>query len=314
MKQETLDLIHRSYQESLALSSNIMQVVENLYEILSELEVDDADSASFDSFIDGLRGCLQYRRKTFMITNMSTYINITFMYMVIWLNSIRGINLDIEWCSRRKALESDLTKILKKSNSNASVLIRDRFGLRGILLNTSLSSAECDMYIHCVFDSIVGILACKNRKLRKEFIEWYKNNPNILSLDKNILDSVLDIPFSVDFIKDYIKTPKSNGYQSLQFTLSIPMYSETLPGCQLEVQLRSKEMHENAVAGTASHANYKNPEEDVEFQKIKNVFVIDDFSKLHITGFSNYEDKDGDRDGIHYAKEFSDRRISTTSL
>ena len=66
MTQETLDLIHASYQHALANSSNILQIVENLYAILNDVEVCHADSEAFDAFIDGLRGCLNIRKKTFV--------------------------------------------------------------------------------------------------------------------------------------------------------------------------------------------------------------------------------------------------------
>ena len=91
------------------------------------------------------------------------------------------------------------------------------------------------------------------------------------------------------------------------------MSSEVLPGCQLEVQLRSKKMHEEAEHGSASHKEYKKySDASGEEDPINKVFIVDDFSKLNIVGFTSYESKEYDQDGIHFAKEFSDRRISTT--
>ena len=310
---KTLEFIHAKYQLALSNSSNILEIVKNLYNILKDEEVTEEDAEAFDSFIDGLRGCYRFREKTFVITNIMTYITITIMYIILWLNETNNLHLDINWYSRRKSLESELTKILRKSAENASINIRDRFGIRGILFN-NCTDKEADNHIHLIFDALSGIIACKNRKLRKAFSVWINSSNGINEIDKHIINYVLDIPFRIEFIKDFIREPKSNSYQSLQFTLTIPMYSEVLPGCQMEVQLRSKKMHEEAEHGSASHTEYKkylkngSDEED----PINSVFVVDDFSKLNITGFSSYESNEYDQDGIHFAKDFSDRRISTT--
>ena len=132
---KTLEFIHQKYQAALQQSSNILEIVKNLYEILKDEEVAYEDSEAFDSFIDGLRGSYRFREKTFSITNVMTYITITIMYIIIWLNETNNLHLDINWYSRRKSLESELTKILRKSSENASINIRDRFGIRGVLLN-----------------------------------------------------------------------------------------------------------------------------------------------------------------------------------
>lgn len=55
-------------------------------------------------------------------------------------------------------------------------------------------------------------------------------------------------------IKDYIKKPKSNGYQSLHHTSSITYNDQEIP---FEVQVRSEKMHRIAEFGVAAHWDYK---------------------------------------------------------
>lgn len=310
MTQGTLDLLHKGYQQALSKAENIMQLVECLYQQLKDAEVPEEDSKAFDNFIDGLRGCREYRRMTFEITNTIIYINIVFMYIVCWVNNSQDKDIDIKWFARRKALESDLTKILEKScsdNPNASASIRDRFGMRGVIQNEQNS---VDL-VYSVYEAIRGIIANQSRAMRRDFIEWVENQysrNNISFLDKALIDAVLHIPFFIECEKDYIKNPKENGYQSLHFTMTITMYSKVLPGTQLEVQLRDTQMDTDAEDGRASHVNYKNQISE----SIHNVFTVDDFSKVRSKDFTGYNSIANDGDGIHFEKTLSNRRISPT--
>lgn len=55
-------------------------------------------------------------------------------------------------------------------------------------------------------------------------------------------------------VKDYIRFPKPNGYQSLHYTSAINSEGQTWP---FEVQVRSEEMHRIAEYGVAAHWDYK---------------------------------------------------------
>ncbi|MEM1163141.1 MAG: RelA/SpoT family protein, partial [Pseudomonadota bacterium] len=68
--------------------------------------------------------------------------------------------------------------------------------------------------------------------------------------------------------KDYISSPKANGYRSLQTTV----FSET--ATRVEIQIRTHEMHAVAETGVAAHWAYKDGE------RVENRFAVDPYSWL----------------------------------
>lgn len=73
------------------------------------------------------------------------------------------------------------------------------------------------------------------------------------------------IPF---FIKDYIASPKSNGYQSLHTAVVGPN------GSPIEIQIRTKTMDDIAEKGITSHWFYKNSKKE-NFDWINNLLSLD---------------------------------------
>lgn len=71
--------------------------------------------------------------------------------------------------------------------------------------------------------------------------------------------------------KDYISTPKNNGYQSLHSTVIGP------EGERIEIQIRTEDMHKQAEHGVASHWLYKeggrvNPRDLEQFTWLREIF------------------------------------------
>lgn len=312
---KTLEIIHREYNVAVCSTSSITEIPKIMHTNLRKLSslIPDEDNSVFLNFLDGLVNCYRERLMTFEITDFVTELNSVIMQIIRWLNESQNANIDINWYARRKALESDLTKILNKSleDDSISVYIRDRFGLRGILLNQG-NTVENIEKINLIFHSIRDILV-RESPSKNSFTRWYRCNPKLTKLNCYNLDTFLfDIPFAITDIKDYINNPKANGYQSLQFALQTSIYSPVLPGVKIEFQLRDLDMHNRAEGYVLaespeqdqSHKSYK---KEID-ERISNVFNIDDFSKVSLPGFVNYDDKTSDRDGLHYPKHFSDRR------
>ncbi|WP_425364006.1 bifunctional (p)ppGpp synthetase/guanosine-3',5'-bis(diphosphate) 3'-pyrophosphohydrolase [Candidatus Tisiphia endosymbiont of Hybos culiciformis] len=72
-----------------------------------------------------------------------------------------------------------------------------------------------------------------------------------------ILDIINDLyPSNFEKYKDYIISPKHNGYSSLHIVAAIGT-----PSRNVEIQIRTNQMHDIAEFGTASHDEYKKAQE-----------------------------------------------------
>ena len=82
--------------------------------------------------------------------------------------------------------------------------------------------------------------------------------------------------------KDYISNPKSNGYRSLHTTVS------GRDGKRVEMQIRTREMHEVAETGVAAHWSYRDGE------RVENRFAVD--PARWIASLTERLDEDHDHD------------------
>ena len=308
---KSFSIIHELYQEALKDANDIMGIVSNFRELLklpdTITKIPDQEKESFFIFRSYVDNCYHERKKTFQLTNLINDVLIVILYIIIFYNNTCAEpHVDMNLNSRRKSLKRDCGKMLRKAYERASdsntISIKDRFGIRGILLNQNLSSDENIDLLIKITNLIRGILTDSTEK-RDDFSAWINNSKGIDEFTKLRLDQTMSLPFQLDSYKDFVTNPKKNEYQSIHFTLSLPHYSPVSPGAVLDFQFRTAAMHKNAEHGSASHTIYEE-----EVKDYTDVFNVDDFSALHIMGF----DEDEDIDGINTSKAISNRRVSAT--
>ena len=297
----TLQIMHNGYEQALANSSSIVGTAIFLKEYLenNREQIPEEDIQSFYSFLDGLEGCIQYRKSTADITDMITYITIAVISIVRWMNSNQDVNLHVDVLARRKSLESDLTKILALSCDDTAVSanIKDRFGFRVILL-------DCFEELDNLYKTVIKVLSGQDSVMKKSFLEWYEENGS--PLNKPVLREVLSIPIAIENIKDYTANPKPNGYQSIHIIAQTESYNpfENLRGVPFEIQFRTLDMHLCAEYGASAHYLYK---AEID-EKISSVFRLNDYSNSKIPGLSNELDLDGVKKDKEEGKNFCLRR------
>lgn len=304
----TLDFLHRTYNAIAedSVSINLIDVLQELQNRLLEYDVPEEDADEFDTFLRNIERSIHTRKKTFQITTFTTHVVLTMLYITVWANRCKQLDLDVNVTLRRKALESELTKALLKSS------IHDMFGIRGILLNKDSEDDSIETKKLLEFSKLVEKIFTQSRYNKKneysEFYTWVQSTEEINWLDKQIIEYVLKIPFKLITKKDYISSPKDNNYMSLHLVLAVEMFSEILPGVEIELQFRTNKMHQDAENGEANHEKYK----DGIDEDIKKVFTIDDLSKANIVGLTSYDSSDDDLDGVHTAKVICNRRASNS--
>lgn len=291
---------------------DVLSVVEHLEEVLDrkKLDLDGDDRLVLNYFLPSLRQSIRHRKLTMGATSLVSTLTDFIRYICLWLNSEKGYNIDIKLISRRKALTSELKKILLKSLEHAGdpdlsmtpPVIRDRFGLRIILAD---DNPELLLEVVRI---IVAILTNPDSDSYIEFTSWLNAANGQFggeSIPKEMLLDFLKYHFTLGSVKNYILVPKSSTYQSWQGTLTVDATSPNLGGFMFELQARTAAMHKNAEYGPASHDKYK---EEIELI-VKDIFEIKDYSG-GIVFYEGPDYPDLDLDGLGICAQILSRHVS----
>ncbi|WP_375332104.1 bifunctional (p)ppGpp synthetase/guanosine-3',5'-bis(diphosphate) 3'-pyrophosphohydrolase [Candidatus Tisiphia endosymbiont of Temnostethus pusillus] len=88
-------------------------------------------------------------------------------------------------------------------------------------------------------------------------------------------------PVNMEKTKDYIANPKDNGYRSLHLVLIADIYDRNI-----EIQIRTRRMHDIAEFGIANHEEYKKTQEEklrklFDEEKVNTVAINTEINKAY---------------------------------
>lgn len=153
----------------------------------------------------------------------------------------------------RKAYEEIAKKISEKKREREKFIKRFTEPIKKALGEASLKAEVYGRPKH--FYSIYKKIKSQGKSLDEIYdlfavrVILESNNPNDCFLAQGIISQIY-LPISERF-KDYISKPKQNNYQSIHITV---MSKEGRP---VEIQIRTRQMHEIAEKGIAAHWKYK---------------------------------------------------------
>ena len=155
---------------------------------------------------------------------------------------------------RLKSFVSATNKIVKLLDNHRSVDLKDILAFRVVLESDTDAHSDNDLAMECysvansliVFYSTLGYILCEAESV-VDTIDL--SSPRLKEI--TIPETSGLIPEYTFGAKDYIRTPKKNGYQSLHLIFRSP------DGLTFEVQIRTKKMDRYATEGYAQHGVYK---------------------------------------------------------
>lgn len=216
--------------------------------------------------IDDFCSLIQNRRYLGALRNTFNSV-----YDLIFLEE--GINFKIE--GRRKGVVNAIEKMLRLLKQGKSLdLFRDSMGIRIILFGKESKSLQRKCY--SITEEIIHFMLSNHFTLCEA-----DKIPTETNLDDGIRILIPDhssiTPAYQTGVKDYIRYPKPNGYQSLHTVFRARNSSF------IEIQVRTEQMHLNAEYNDANHSLYKT---DKYGERLHSKM---DFSKIRMPGFRYLE-------------------------
>lgn len=190
-------------------------------------------------------------------------------------------SLLFELSGRKKAWASffDKMQMLLENNRSLASSYRDIFGYSLITLTSNEDSKEEIENLYKAMELAIrffmgqGMTLC-NSETKKDIDGFNAQNyPDIFVPDKSLLSEKYRYG-----VKDYVVTPKKNGYQGLQAIF------QTKANTRFEVQFKTLPMHIRATHGSASHNQFKNATREITEWEITN---------SHIPGLNCIKNSDG---------------------
>ena len=305
------------------LPPDVLSLKKHRYKILAEngtSKFQGKDAEILDCYISSFPKSIKQREMTKTMTDVVDSLTNLIMHVGIWITHeyCPDMHITMHVKSRRKDWEGEETKLLLKAvelvyTTNDSVVslqpptIRDLFGIKVILEQTT----DTDVLLR-VMKIVVAILTNPSSKEYIAFYNWIKTTNKLYGgspIPKERLLSLLDYDFSMSHEKNYIKTPKSNGYQSWQATFTVEASSPKAGGSMFELQGRTSKMEEILEYGYGccnndlAHFDYKK-----ELNELKQeIFSIKNYTGglLYYNPFIGYDD-----DGIGECKLITARTSS----
>ena len=238
------------------LPPDVLSLKKHRYKILSKNGTSmftRKDAEILDCYISSFPKSIKQRELTKTMTDVVDSLTNLIMHIGIWItHEYRpDMHITVHVMSRRKDWEGEETKLLLKSvelvysNNDSSVsiqppTIRDLFGIRVILEQTDDTTILLQ-----VTRIIVAILTNPSSKEYNSFYQWVKTTDKLYGgspIPKERLLKFLEYDFSMSHEKNYIKNPKSNGYQTWQATFAVEASSPKAGGSMFELQIRTNEM------------------------------------------------------------------------